>query len=309
MPDEIREKESNSYPPEGSSQGQTEVHENGTETSSQKQKEEQKINILKTELETINEKRETNKITPALSAISESGAEYDSSYAAIADSRFGKGSLAKHGEAIMAEAIKSGIPDNAVILEIGCNTGMLLEQLKARLGEKSSKILGVDFNKDAIETAKQKGLDASFGDAQNLEDIPDNSINIIFSLHTYEHIPNLGKAFRELQRILKPGGKAYIIVPPNMYGLETIRVAAEDIPEDKKGEGVFGGIKTFFNAWSYARKLHCSNLGGPFGGARNHAEKIMKSAGITDLKVSGGMRPALSLANFLIFEKSTPPIS
>lgn len=276
-----------------------------SETSATKEpaeKTEQKLEQLTAELP--KSKPETpNQTTPTIS-ISESGAQYGEKYASIAESRFNKGPLAKHGEAIIAEAKKLEIPNGISILEVGCNTGMLMEQLQENLKDKSPKIAGVDFNRDAVAIAKAKGFDANFADAQVLENIPNDSVDLIFSLHTYEHVPDLGKAFAALQRVLRPGGKAYIIVPPNMYGLETVRVAAEDLPEDKKGKGPFGGIKTFFNAWSYARKLHCSNLGGPFGGARSHAEKILKNNQI-DLKVYGGMRSDLALANLLVFEKPT----
>lgn len=231
--------------------------------------------------------------------------KYGQNYAEIAESRYGKGLLAKHGE-VLIKTVEKSFPENAVVLEVGCNTGMFMKQLEdSTLGAKIKKLSGIDVNKDAVDTAKQRGFDASLGDAQNLENIPDASIDTLFSMHTYEHVPDLHKAFREISRVLKPEGKAYLILPPNLYGLETIKVAAEDLPEDKKGRGLFGRIKTFINAWRYARKLHCSSLGGPFGGAKRDAEKIIKELGITNLAVTGGMglNPDLAFANLLVFEK------
>jgi SAM-dependent methyltransferase len=228
-------------------------------------------------------------------------ATYDEGYAKIAASRYNYGPLTGHGEALIKKAINN-IPENANILEIGCSTGLFLQQLEDSLKGKNVKIRGADVNEAAIKEASLKH-DAFYTDAQNISQIESNSQDAVFSLHTYEHIPDLGKAFQELERILKPGGKAYIIVPPNLYGLETIRVAIEEL--GYKSKGLFGAIKTFVESWKYARKLHCSNLGTPLGGARKHAERILKKNNI-GMKVSGGMKINLALANLLVFEKPKP---
>ncbi len=40
-----------------------------------------------------------------------------------------------------------------------------------------------------------------------------NSVDEIYTSHMVEHVPNFEKAMREMHRILKPGGKLYIVVP------------------------------------------------------------------------------------------------
>jgi ubiquinone/menaquinone biosynthesis C-methylase UbiE len=177
---------------------------------------------------------------------------------------------------------------------------MFLDQWKKETGV---NILGFDINKDAIATAKVKGLSAEYARAESLP-LGNNSVDLLTSLHTYEHVENLPKSFQEIQRVLKPGAKAVIITPPNLFGLETIKVAIENLPENTKKKGPLGLFKTILNGYKHARLLHRSILGGPFGGARKHAEKILKQNGI-NLKVRGGMRPNLTFANLLIFEKPT----
>lgn len=228
-----------------------------------------------------------------------SGVKYDEKYAAIAESRFNYGPLAGHGQALI-DVSEGPVKDGDKILEIGCSTGLYLDQLTNTFTDKKVKIVGIDINPDALKKAQERH-EVSLADAQYLP-IENGSIKAIYSLHTFEHIPDLGKAFREMERVLAPGGKAYMIVPPNMYGLETLRVAKEDLPPEKMGKGMFGEVKTWYNAWQHAKKLHCSNLGGPLGGARNHAENILKENGV-NLKVSGGMRRDISFSNLLIFEK------
>ena len=221
---------------------------------------------------------------------------YGGKYAGIAESRYGKGPLARHGEAAIAGAdLKPG----QVILEVGCNTGMLLDQL--REGHKFTAT-GLDINLNALETAHGKKHEVIGGNAQSLP-IKDASVDRIISLHTYEHVENLNEALQELYRVLKHGGRAVIIEPPNLGGLETIRVAMEDLPPEKKSSpGLIESFSALVEGMRYARRLHCSTLGGPFGGAGKEAEKILKENGI-NLKVTGGMHRDLAFANLLIFEK------
>lgn len=43
--------------------------------------------------------------------------------------------------------------------------------------------------------------------------LPDNSVDAIVCLHVLEHVPDDRRAVRELSRVLKPEGVAYIVVP------------------------------------------------------------------------------------------------
>ena len=49
-------------------------------------------------------------------------------------------------------------------------------------------------------------------DIQNIP-YPDNHFDLIINIHVLEHIPDDKKAMKELQRVIKPGGSAFISVP------------------------------------------------------------------------------------------------
>lgn len=120
----------------------------------------------------------------------------------------------------------------------------------------------------------------------------DDSFDVILSLHTAEHIPEPEKLFAEIARILKPGGTAHLILPPNFFGLETIRVAKEALPQGS----------SWLEAWGYARKLHCTLFGTPFGGAAKQISKTLEDNHIK-LSVSGGRRLDLNLASLIVLRK------
>lgn len=262
----------------------------------------ERLASLKVSLATLkaDEKEQPPEITAVPKPADADLPKYERHYAEIAETRYNSGPLAGHGEALIKEV--GEIPPSSSVIEVGCNTGMFLNQWKAATG---SDIVGFDINADAVAEARQRGYNANVAPAENLP-LQDDLVDIITSLHTYEHVQDLPKSLEEIARVLKPGGKAVIIEPPNLYGLETLRVAIEDMPENMKGNGPFGFVRTYVNGLKYARELHRSILGGPLGGARAHAEKILKQGGI-NLKVRGGMRADLAFANLLVFEKPAQP--
>ncbi|MBE0534888.1 MAG: methyltransferase domain-containing protein [Phycisphaerae bacterium] len=52
-------------------------------------------------------------------------------------------------------------------------------------------------------------------DVQQIQ-YPDNAFDLIYCSHVLEHVPDDNKAMREFYRVLKPGGRALIMVPINV---------------------------------------------------------------------------------------------
>lgn len=92
------------------------------------------------------------------------------------------------------------------ILEIGCGRGFLTK----RIQEVSPNTYGVDINPESI--AKAVANNISVMDAENLE-FEDGSFDKIYSSHTIEHVPDPVKMLREIERVLRPGGKVLLIYP------------------------------------------------------------------------------------------------
>jgi 2-polyprenyl-3-methyl-5-hydroxy-6-metoxy-1,4-benzoquinol methylase len=95
------------------------------------------------------------------------------------------------------------------ILDIGCNTGMLLNEIQNRIPS-LKRFKGVDLDSNAINIGRQKyGLDLEAVDAKQLEEKFDN----IVLCHTLEHVPDLRDFAVTLDRLLNPGGRIFISVP------------------------------------------------------------------------------------------------
>ena len=99
------------------------------------------------------------------------------------------------------------------VLEIGCSMGMDLAEL-ARMGV---QVVGVDLSPKSIEVARRyfelAGLQAELrvANAEQL-DLPDASFGAVYSCGVLHHTPHIENAIREVHRVLRPGGKAFLML-------------------------------------------------------------------------------------------------
>ncbi len=99
------------------------------------------------------------------------------------------------------------------VLEIGVGMGTDLKQY-IRSG---TICYGIDLTEGSIEETKKHldvyGLNANLQvmDAKNLE-FDGNTFDLVYSFGTLHHTPNTQKAIDEVHRVLKPDGKAIIMI-------------------------------------------------------------------------------------------------
>ena len=92
------------------------------------------------------------------------------------------------------------------ILDVGCGRGFLTRRVR----ELAPVTIGIDVNREAISNAVVGGLRVM--DATQLA-FPDASFDKVYSFHVIEHIQNIGRAFAEIDRVLKPGGRVLLVYP------------------------------------------------------------------------------------------------
>jgi SAM-dependent methyltransferase len=115
-------------------------------------------------------------------------------------------------ESFLAPICEQMKPDRPRILDVGCGTGANLEML-AQFGEAA----GVDVSPDALAFCRQRGLqNVRQGEAEHLP-YEDGSFDLVTGLDVVEHLDDDLAGLREMRRVLRPGGYAFLFVPAFMF--------------------------------------------------------------------------------------------
>jgi SAM-dependent methyltransferase len=110
------------------------------------------------------------------------------------------------------------LPTSPTVIDVGCSTGYLLADLRARLPD--ATLIGLDLVTSGLRKAHAHVPDARLlhADACAIP-LQDACVDGALSANLLEHIPDDERALSEIFRILRPGGRAVIVVPvsPGSY--------------------------------------------------------------------------------------------
>ncbi len=100
------------------------------------------------------------------------------------------------------------------IVDVGCSTGHLLSDLSACMPD--ATLIGVDLVAGGLRNAHRQVPDALLLQADVCAlPLEDACVDYALSANLLEHVPDDQRALAELARILRPGGRAVIVVPVN----------------------------------------------------------------------------------------------
>lgn len=106
-------------------------------------------------------------------------------------------------------------------LEVGCGTGFFTLNLK--LGGVLDECHVTDISPGMVDVAKRNAAGLGFsveGRAADAESLPydDDTFDVVVGHAVIHHIPDVELAFREMLRVLKPGGRVVVCGEPTRYG-------------------------------------------------------------------------------------------
>jgi ubiquinone/menaquinone biosynthesis C-methylase UbiE len=144
------------------------------------------------------------------------------------------------------EALRLVAPDTgAHILDVASGPGTLTFVAAPRVG----RVTAVDFSPKMIEALRRRAdregvrnVDVAVMDAQSLE-FPDASFDAVFNLFAMMFVPDRARAFREMFRTLRDGGKALLATwapidrrPFHKIVFDAMAEALPEIPPMPKGD-------------------------------------------------------------------------
>lgn len=161
---------------------------------------------------------------------------------------------------------RARLPDRGRLLDIGCGSGQSMRWFLA--GRPHWSAVGIDVSEHGLEAAAASGLDVQRASALELP-FPDRTVDFVICLDVLQHLPLDGgdrRAFREMKRVLRPGGCALIRTnaqafpravddPDNMFRKYEPRQLRERIVEAGLGVVRLGRINALLGLAEIPREM------------------------------------------------------
>jgi len=143
------------------------------------------------------------------------------------------------------------VPVDARVLEVGCASGYLSEELKKR----GCRVWGVEINPEAAEAARPHCEEVLTADVDALASLPwaVSSFDVVVCTDVLEHLKDPARALRLLKPYLRPGG-CLIVSLPNVANW-SVRFALLAGRFDYQASGLLDRTHLRFFSLASARRL------------------------------------------------------
>lgn len=148
------------------------------------------------------------------------------------------------------------------ICDFGCGAGDFLRTVK----DNCRSVSGVELQQDYVQSLSEAGIPCE----RDLAELPDDSLDAIFSFHALEHLPNPLEVLNLMRAKVRNGGLLVLEVPH----------AGDFLLRDDLGCRPFKD----FTLWSQHLILH----------TRHSLTTLLRHCGFTDIRIEGIQRYPLS---------------
>lgn len=138
--------------------------------------------------------------------------------------------------------------DGKEVLDIACGSGYGTKMLAAR----AKKVYGVDVDAPTVQYAKENfaasNITYSVGDGAAIP-LKDNSIDVVVTFETIEHIADYERFLDEVQRVLRPDGVILVSTPNDVEYAEGNDFHAHEFKKEEL-------VKTLKKRFRYAEEYY-----------------------------------------------------
>lgn len=116
-----------------------------------------------------------------------------------------------YGSSFTRQAVAALLPATWTVADLGCGTGLLASEM----GRSVAQVIGIDNSPAMLKAAKQRceqqpNVELRRGDLEALP-IDDDACDAALLVLVLTYVNDANQVLSEMQRILKPGGKAVIV--------------------------------------------------------------------------------------------------
>ena len=111
--------------------------------------------------------------------------------------------------------VGSEIQPGQTVLDLGSGAGNDAFVARSLVGE-TGRIIGLDFSAEMVEKARRHAADLGhenvtfvLGDIEDIP-LPDSSVDVVISNCVLNLVPDKARVYREIMRVLRPGGRFHI---------------------------------------------------------------------------------------------------
>ena len=115
--------------------------------------------------------------------------------------------------------IRAGVGAGQRLLDCACGTGVMAAHAETLVGP-DGEVIALDPSLPMLAEAAKRGVRQRVAAIAEQLPLPDASVDVITMGYALRHVADLGIAFREFARVLRPGGRLLILemVPPSSRG-------------------------------------------------------------------------------------------
>jgi demethylmenaquinone methyltransferase / 2-methoxy-6-polyprenyl-1,4-benzoquinol methylase len=104
---------------------------------------------------------------------------------------------------------RAGLRQGARVLDVACGTGLVTREA-LRLAGPGGQVVGLDPSAGMLAEARATGASLLQGRAEHLP-LADSSVDMLTMGYALRHVADLGTAFAEFHRVLRPGGRVLLL--------------------------------------------------------------------------------------------------
>ena len=134
--------------------------------------------------------------------------------------------------AVVAEAVISRHATAASLLDVGCGTGLVGRELRAR--GFGGRVLGLDISHASLEGARQSGAydSAEPADLQQPLPSPDDSVDVLVCVGVMTYLPDVEGLWREFARVTRPGGLVVATQREDLWDTRGCQVVVDHLRDE-----------------------------------------------------------------------------